>query len=222
MTKQTDALNELRRMTVPELDDHLLKQRRRLFEVRFQQATGQVENHRQVREIRQEIARAMTVRIEIERGLRPAFVEPVAHVAPAKPKPARAPRAKPPRASRSRPSFPPLFPLQTPFRPQMPSRKPSTSRRMSMSDATQANVTRTRRKVRDGVVVSDKMEKTVIVLVQISKPHPLYKKVVRHSTRFKVHDDESCGIGDRVRIVETRPISKEIRWRVAEVLEKAR
>ena len=95
MTKQTDALNELRRMTVPELDDHLLKQRRRLFEVRFQQATGQVENHRQVREIRHEIARAMTVRIEIERGLRPAFVEPVAQVAPAKPKAVRAPRAKP-------------------------------------------------------------------------------------------------------------------------------
>jgi large subunit ribosomal protein L29 len=75
MTKQTDALNELRRMTVAELDDHLLKQRRRLFEVRFQQATGQVENHRQVREIRHEIARAMTVRIEIERGLRPELVE---------------------------------------------------------------------------------------------------------------------------------------------------
>jgi len=95
VTKQTDALNELRRMTVAELDDHLLKQRRRLFEVRFQQATGQVENHRQVREIRHEIARAMTVKIEIERGLRPAFVEPVAHVAPAKPKAVRAPRAKP-------------------------------------------------------------------------------------------------------------------------------
>jgi large subunit ribosomal protein L29 len=95
VTKQTDALNELRRMTVAELDDHLVKQRRRLFEVRFQQATGQVENHRQVREIRHEIARTMTVKIEIERGLRPAFVEPVAHVAPAKPKPVRAPRAKP-------------------------------------------------------------------------------------------------------------------------------
>jgi small subunit ribosomal protein S17 len=91
---------------------------------------------------------------------------------------------------------------------------------MSMSDAIQTP--RPRRKVRDGVVVSDKMEKTVIVLVQISKPHPLYKKVVRHSTRFKVHDDESCSVGDRVRIIETRPISKEIRWRVSEVLEKAR
>jgi large subunit ribosomal protein L29 len=94
VTKQTDALNELRRMTVVELDDHLSKQRRRLFEVRFQQATGQVENHRQVREIRHEIARAMTVKIEIERGLRPAVLEqPAARTVAAKPKPARAPRA---------------------------------------------------------------------------------------------------------------------------------
>jgi small subunit ribosomal protein S17 len=92
---------------------------------------------------------------------------------------------------------------------------------MSMSDA--APSTRTRRKVRDGVVVSDKMEKTVIVLVPMLKPHPLYKKVVRHTRRFKVHDEENtCSVGDRVRIVETRPISKETRWRVAEVLEKAR
>ena len=89
-----------------------------------------------------------------------------------------------------------------------------------MTDATPA---RTRRKVRDGVVVSDKMEKTVIVVVQDFKPHPLYKKVVRHTRRFKVHDEtNTCGVGDRVRIVETRPISKETRWRVAEVLEKAR
>jgi len=96
-----------------------------------------------------------------------------------------------------------------------------------MSDATPAKdaagAPRPRRKVRDGVVVSDKMEKTVIVVVQVLKPHRLYKKVVRHTRRFKVHDEESaCGIGDRVRIIETRPISKEIRWRVAEVLEKAR
>jgi small subunit ribosomal protein S17 len=93
---------------------------------------------------------------------------------------------------------------------------------MAMTDATPAVTVRTRRKSRDGVVVSDKMDKTVIVVVQEQKPHPLYKKVVRHTRRFKVHDDESCGVGDRVRIVETRPISKEIRWRVAEVLERAR
>jgi large subunit ribosomal protein L29 len=99
MTKQAEALIELRTMTVAELDDHLLKQRRRLFEVRFQQATGQVENHRQVREIRHEIARAMTVKIEIERGLRPELlVKAAARPAPVKAKPARAPRA--PKAAR--------------------------------------------------------------------------------------------------------------------------
>ena len=81
---------------------------------------------------------------------------------------------------------------------------------------------RSRRKVRDGVVVSDKMQQTVIVVVQDLKPHPLYKKVVRASRRFKVHDEAGiCQVGDRVRITETRPLSKEKRWRVAEVLEKA-
>jgi large subunit ribosomal protein L29 len=101
MTKQGEALIELRRMTVAELDGYLLKQRRRLFEVRFQQATGQVENHRQVREIRHEIARTMTVKIEIERGLRPEVVR--AATAPsatparvAKPKQQRAPRLQVP------------------------------------------------------------------------------------------------------------------------------
>ena len=82
---------------------------------------------------------------------------------------------------------------------------------------------RGRRKVREGVVVGDRMEKTVVVLVRELKPHPLYKKVVQHRTRFKAHDEANeCGIGDRVRIVETRPLSKDKRWRVAEILEKAR
>ncbi len=82
---------------------------------------------------------------------------------------------------------------------------------------------RARRKVREGVVVSDKMEKTRIVLVQEQKPHALYKKVVRLSRRFKVHDEaDESGMGDRVRIVETRPLSKEKRWRIATVLEKAK
>jgi large subunit ribosomal protein L29 len=97
MTKQAQALGELRRMTVAELDDYLLKQRRRLFEVRFQQATGQVENHRQVREIRHEIARTMTVKIEIERGLRPEIIQAATAPAPA---PARVAKPKQPRAPR--------------------------------------------------------------------------------------------------------------------------
>jgi small subunit ribosomal protein S17 len=82
---------------------------------------------------------------------------------------------------------------------------------------------RGRRKVREGMVVSEHMNKTVVVVIQELKPHPLYKKVVRRRTRLKAHDEEnSCGVGDRVRLVETRPISKDKRWRVAEILEKAK
>lgn len=68
MTKQVDSLHQLRQMTGADLDDHLLERRRKLFEVRFQQATGQVENHRQIRELRREIARALTIRDEARRG----------------------------------------------------------------------------------------------------------------------------------------------------------
>ena len=92
-----------------------------------------------------------------------------------------------------------------------------------MSTEPEAATVRTRRKVREGVVVSDKMEKTRIVLVQDQKPHALYKKVVRLNRRFKVHDETNeSGVGDRVRIAETRPLSKEKRWRIAAVLEKAK
>ena len=85
--------------------------------------------------------------------------------------------------------------------------------------------TRTRafRKVRVGLVVSDKMDKTVVVEVQDLKSHPLYKKVLKHRARLKAHDESNeCGVGDRVRIMETRPISRDKRWRVVEIVEKAR
>jgi small subunit ribosomal protein S17 len=76
-----------------------------------------------------------------------------------------------------------------------------------------------RRKVRIGRVVSDKMDKTVVVVYEWSRPHPIYKKAVRRQTRFSAHDpDNQCTIGDTVRIVETRPMSKTKRWKVAEVI----
>ena len=82
---------------------------------------------------------------------------------------------------------------------------------------------RGRRKVREGLVVSDKMDKTVVVVIQELKSHPLYKKVVRRNTRLKAHNENNdAHVGDRVRIVETRPISKDKRWRVAEVIERAK
>jgi len=78
-----------------------------------------------------------------------------------------------------------------------------------------------KRKVRTGIVTSNKMNKTVVVLVETLRHHPLYKKVVRHRATFKAHDENNdCGIGDIVRIVETRPLSKEKRWRVVEILKK--
>src|SRR5437899_5486157 len=79
------------------------------------------------------------------------------------------------------------------------------------------------RKVRLGIVISNKMNKTVIVQVGTSNAHRLYRKTVQQRTRFKVHDEKNeCGVGDLVRITETRPISKEKRWRVLEIVEKAK
>jgi small subunit ribosomal protein S17 len=87
----------------------------------------------------------------------------------------------------------------------------------------EAGAQRSFRKVRLGRVVSDKMEKTVIVQVSDRKSHPLYKKVMQRRVRFKAHDEgNECRTGDLVRIMETRPISKDKRWRVVEVVEKAR
>jgi len=82
---------------------------------------------------------------------------------------------------------------------------------------------RGRRKVREGVVVSDKMDKTVVVVVHQLTRHPLYQRVIRRSRRFKAHDEANeCRVGDRVRIMETRPLSKEKRWRVVRILERAK
>jgi len=86
-----------------------------------------------------------------------------------------------------------------------------------------AQQARGRRKVQEGIVVSDKMDKTVVVLVERLVRHPKYKKRMRVSKRFKAHDEtNACREGDRVRIMETRPLSKEKRWRVVEILERAR
>jgi len=82
---------------------------------------------------------------------------------------------------------------------------------------------RASRKVREGRVVSDRMDKTVVVEVNRLVRHPLYKKVIRRTSSCKVHDEQNeCGVGDRVRIMETRPLSKTKRWRLVSVLEKAK
>lgn len=79
------------------------------------------------------------------------------------------------------------------------------------------------RKTREGLVVSDKMEKTVVVAVERKVPHPVYRRIIKRTTKLMAHDeDKSCAIGDRVRIMETRPLSASKRWRVIQVLEKAK
>lgn len=79
------------------------------------------------------------------------------------------------------------------------------------------------RKTRVGRVVSDKMDKTVVVAIVDNVKHPLYKKIVKRTVRMKAHDETNvCKVGDRVEVMETRPLSKDKRWRVVEILEKAK
>ncbi|GAA3668614.1 30S ribosomal protein S17 [Nocardioides ginsengisoli] len=87
------------------------------------------------------------------------------------------------------------------------------------AETTQRNA----RKTREGLVVSDKMDKTVVVSVEDRVKHALYGKVMRRNTRLKAHDEQNeCGVGDRVLIMETRPLSATKRWRVVEILERAK
>lgn len=83
--------------------------------------------------------------------------------------------------------------------------------------------TRGYRKTRIGVVVSDKMDKTIVVAIKTKVRHPLYGKMVNPTRKFKAHDEQNeCGIGDTVKIMETRPLSKDKRWRLVEIVEKAK
>ena len=82
---------------------------------------------------------------------------------------------------------------------------------------------RTLRKTRVGVVVSDKMDKTIVVAVRDNVKHPLYKKVMKSTYKLKAHDEQNtCGIGDTVEVMETRPLSKDKRWRLVRIIEKAK
>ena len=79
------------------------------------------------------------------------------------------------------------------------------------------------RKTRVGKVVSDKMDKTIVVAIADSVQHPLYKKIIKRTYKLKAHDENNeCGIGDTVRVMETRPLSKDKRWRLVEIIEKAK
>lgn len=94
---------------------------------------------------------------------------------------------------------------------------------MRKEEQAMEQITRGYRKTRMGVVVSDKMDKTIVVAIRTKVRHPLYGKMVNRTRKFKAHDEENaCGIGDTVRIMETRPISRDKRWRLLEIVEKAK
>ena len=99
----------------------------------------------------------------------------------------------------------------------------STGKAPAASEESAEPAARGRRKVRQGRVVSDKMTQTVVIAIDTAFRHPLYGKTIRRTAKFKAHDqNEECGVGDVVEIMETRPISKEKRWRVVRVVEKAK
>ena len=84
-------------------------------------------------------------------------------------------------------------------------------------------IERTLRKTRVGIVVSTKMDKTVVVAIEDNVKHPVYSKIIKHTLKVHAHDENNeCGVGDRVEIMETRPLSKTKRWRVTEIIEKAK
>ena len=79
------------------------------------------------------------------------------------------------------------------------------------------------RKTKVGMVVSDKMDKTIVVAIEDRVQHPLYKKILKRTYKLKAHDENNeCGVGDKVRVMETRPLSKDKRWRLVEIVEKAK
>jgi len=99
----------------------------------------------------------------------------------------------------------------------------STNAALSNTAAVGADAVRNNRKVREGLVVSEKMDKTIVVALEDRKKHPRYSKVLRSTTKVKVHDEaNTAGVGDRVQIMETRPLSATKRWRLVEILEKAK
>jgi small subunit ribosomal protein S17 len=100
-------------------------------------------------------------------------------------------------------------------------RKSATKKKVAVEAAIPAE-TRGTRKAREGIVASNTMDKTVVVKIERRIPHALYGKVVKRTGKFKAHDEIGCDVGDRVEIVETRPMSREKRWRVSRILERVK
>ena len=159
-------VNEIRNLSTAERNEKVAGLKEELFNLRFQLATGQLENPMRIHEVKKDIARIKTVQREDE--LKAA----------------------------------------------------KKAERLFHKEDLMAEE-RNLRKVRQGIVVSDKMDKTVVVAVERKVPHKLYKKALKSTTKFKAHDENNeCRVGDTVRIVETRPLSRDKRWRVEKIVAR--
>ena len=180
---------ELRELPDEELYVRIDSAKEELFNLRFQLATGQLDNTARLKDLRHDVARVMTVLRE-----RHLEAELEAELAAGRGRDG----AGAARAGRRRRS------------------------RRGRSVSEQSTTDRSRRKVRTGVVVSDGMDKTVMVRIDRQVRHALYDKTVRRSTKLAAHDEANdAHVGDTVRVMETKPISKSKRWRVVEVVERA-
>ena len=172
---------ELRELTDAQLLERAESAKEELFNLRFQLATGQLDDSSSIKKVRHEIARIATV-------MRQRDFEARGHGC----------------RGRSR-------------------RNRVRNGERAVSEEQQVTQERGRRKTRTGVVVSDGMDKTVVVRIDRSFRHPLYDKTVRRSKKLAAHDESNeAHVGDRVRVVETRPLSKSKRWRLVEIVEKAK
>ena len=156
--------NEIKDMTVDELNSKLAELKQELFNLRFQHAVNQLENPKRLQAVKKDIARVKT------------FI-----------------------------------------------RKQDIDRLSTSKGGLTVSEERNLRKTRVGVVVSNKMDKTIVVAIKDNVQHPLYKKIIKRTVKLKAHDENNvCNIGDKVEVMETRPLSKDKRWRLVNVLEKAK
>jgi small subunit ribosomal protein S17 len=150
----------------------------------------------------------------------PAVEEPEADAAP-EPEAASEPEPEPAAPAKKQRSLKHVPRTARRTRPKVVREKPKTRRPITRTGKPESELGR--RQERRGVVVSDKGDKTIVVKVDVIKSHPKYKKVIRSTVKFHAHDEaNTAGVGDTVRIVETRPLSKQKRWRLAEIVEKAK
>ena len=163
-------VEDLKAKSAAELNEELVAAKKELFNLRFQNATNQLDNTSRIKEVRKNIARIQTVITEKANA-----AELIYH------------------------------------RPALKLGKEIIT------------VERNLRKTRTGKVVSNKMDKTIVVAIEDHVKHPLYGKIVKRTYKLKAHDENNeCGIGDTVKVMETRPLSKDKRWRLVEIIEKAK